>query len=347
MNLLVQAAKSWLSDAWQAWDRFWFTPSQPHTLALIRILGGAMIFYTHLVWSINLDAFLGANAWVDNATALELQRGWSTWSHLWYIESPALLWMAHIAALVVFAMFTLGLFTRVTSILTCVLTLAYCHRLHGALFGLDQVNAMLAMYLMLAPCGDVYSLDRWLKNKKSAGRLPAPQPKVMTTIATRLIQLHMCVIYLFGGISKLRGDDWWDGSAVWVALATLEYQSLDMTWLVRFPWAIAILTHVTVFWETFYCFMVWPKWSRPIVLAMAVAVHGGIGLMLGMWTFGLAMIIGNAAFVSPLLVASAIELLAGRKSSDFAGAGEGEEKKPVEEPTSKSRNRRLKMAALR
>ena len=37
---------------------------QPHTLALIRITGGAMLFYTHLVWSIGLVDFLGPHGWL-------------------------------------------------------------------------------------------------------------------------------------------------------------------------------------------------------------------------------------------------------------------------------------------
>jgi hypothetical protein len=119
----------------------------------------------------------------------------------------------------------------------------------------------------------------------------------------------MCVIYLFGGISKMRGDLWWDGSALWFGFANLEYQSLDMTWTVHVPWLLAMLTHITVFWETFYCFLVWPKLTRPLCLALAVGVHLGIGLCLGMWTFGLAMIIGNMAFVPPEIVRAVVTWL--------------------------------------
>jgi hypothetical protein len=68
---------------------------------------------------------------------------------------------------------------------------------------------------------------------------------------------------------------------------------------VRHRWALALLTHLTVFWETFYCFFVWPRLTRPICLALAVLVHGGIALCLGMKTFGLAMIIANLVFVPP------------------------------------------------
>lgn len=293
------------ADKRPSWNRFWFTPSQPHTLALIRILGGSMLFYTHLVWSLDLEAFLGKDAWIGTSLSRELsERGMPyAWSLFWYIESPSVLWATHIAALVVFAMLTLGLFTRFSSIAAFILTLSYCHRLQGALYGLDQVNALLATYLMIGSCGAVYSLDQ-LRNSRTSRTAAAAKTTatVGNTIAIRLIQIHLCVIYFFGGISKLKGIDWWDGSALWMALSNYEYQSLDMTWLIGYPAIIALMTHVTVIWETFYCVLIWPRYSRWIMLSMAVLVHGGIGLAMGMPTFGLAMLIANVAFLEPALL---------------------------------------------
>ena len=92
-----------------------------------------------------------------------------------------------------------------------------------------------------------------------------------------------------------------------MAVGNLEYQSLSATWLIRFRYLAALLAHVTVFWETFYCVLVWPRLTRPIVLAIAAGVHLGIGLFLGMWTFGLAMLIANTAFVSPWVVRRIID----------------------------------------
>ncbi|MEX2026686.1 MAG: HTTM domain-containing protein [Pirellulaceae bacterium] len=288
-----------------AWDRFWFAPSMPHTLAAMRILTGLMLFYTHFVLALDLQAFLGQNAWVNTSTALLLNTDVSgarwAFSYLYYIQSPAILWTAHVAALVALAMFTAGLFTRVTSVLSFIITLSYCHRLSGALFGLDQINLFLVMYLMLAPCGSLWSLDRWIASRR--GIAPPLAASSGVTVATRLLQLHLCIMYLFGGIDKARGESWWDGSAVWFAIANLEYQSLDLTWLVHQPWLVALLTHVTLFWEVFYPVLIWPRLTRPIFLAMAVAVHGGIALALGMTTFGLAMIIANLVFVTPELTA--------------------------------------------
>jgi len=150
MSPFPKPVADWCRDVARGWDRFWFTPAQPQTLALIRICGGAMLLYTHAVWTINLNQFLGPHSWIDaNASAI-LNREPSganyAWSYLYYVNSPALLWALHIAALVVFAMLTLGLFTRVTSILAFLITVSYCHRLTGTLFGLDQINAFIAMY---------------------------------------------------------------------------------------------------------------------------------------------------------------------------------------------------------
>jgi hypothetical protein len=301
MNASTRASAGWISAWWLAWDQFWFTPAAPHTLCAIRILAGAMLFYTHFIWSLDLTAFLGPDSWMSAAAVRELSRDSYAWSYLWYVESPALLWALHLAALGVFALLTLGLFTRVVSVLAAVITLAYCHRLPGALFGLHQVNAMLAMYLAVGPAGATYSLDRW-RAARGAGQGTAVGDSTSANIAIRLIQLHLCIIYLFGGIGKMRGELWWDGSAVWFAVANYEYQSWDMTWLIHYPWLVALLTHVTVFWETFYAFLVWPRSSRPIALAIAVFVHGGIALFLGMPTFGLAMLIANLAFVPPGIV---------------------------------------------
>src|SRR5687768_13166915 len=149
MNSILNPVGKWLKEIWSAWDRFWFTPAAPHTLALLRILAGAMLFYTHLIWSLDLLAFVGPQSWVSHEVIRATHRESYAWSYLWYIESPALLWILHLGALGVFAALTIGFYTRVTSTLAAIITLSYCHRLTGSLFGLDQINAMFAIYLVV------------------------------------------------------------------------------------------------------------------------------------------------------------------------------------------------------
>lgn len=305
----LASPRQWWSDRATGWNRFWFTPTDPATLSLIRVLAGAMLLYTHAVWSLDLWAFFGPEGWLPPDILKEqiLDEHPFVWSYFFWIDSPTALWAVHIASLVAFALLMVGLFSRVAAVFSYVAAVAYAQRITpGAYFGLDQINGMLALYLMLGPCGARYSLDRWLANRREHGNAPPEvEPSAAANVAIRLIQIHMCVIYFFSAVAKLRGapfSSWWDGTAVWWAVAIPEYQSVDMTWLADWPLLVAAITYVTVFWELTYPVLVWPRATRPIVLSLAVAAHGGIALFLGMITFGVAMLIGNLAFVPPDLV---------------------------------------------
>jgi hypothetical protein len=148
----------------------------------------------------------------------------------------------------------------------------------------------------VGPSGDAFSVDRWLKSRK-LGSPPPVRRSWTANLAIRLIQIHMCIIYFFAGIAKLTGEAWWDGTALWMAFGNMEYQSMDMTWLAAYPLLINVMTHVTVFWELSYWALVWPRLTRPVVLLLAIPLHMGIAICLGMVTFGLAMLIGNMAFL--------------------------------------------------
>ena len=39
--------RGYVADVWDAWNDFWFSPTSPSTLSAIRVLAGAMLFYTH------------------------------------------------------------------------------------------------------------------------------------------------------------------------------------------------------------------------------------------------------------------------------------------------------------
>ena len=305
MNIIKDYFRDLQQQSALGWNRFWFTPADPATLGLIRLLAGAMLLYTHAVWLLDLEAFFGAQSWINRSVAEATQAGGYQWSHLWLCRSPGALWGAHLLALGVFTLLMVGLYTRPVSILAYLITVSYANRVPAALFGLDQINALLALYLMLGPSGAAFSLDLWVLRRQArrAGKeLPGPVPSVSANVAIRLIQLHLCVLYLFAGLSKLQGAAWWDGTAIWSAVANLEYQSIDMTWLVRWPLMVNLLTHVSVAWEISYCALVWPRLTRPIVIFLALPLHLGIAICLGMSTFGLAMLIANMAFVSPGLV---------------------------------------------
>lgn len=321
VNAPIAACRAWFTDSVAAWDRFWFTPRLPHTLAILRIITGLMLLYSHLVLATDLMSFLGDDAWISNETARQLHDGAFGFSdagrsYLWYLDNPLLLWLHHGLTIIVTACFAAGFLTRISAPAAWLLQLMYLHRMTGTLFGFDQIVTYTAMYLMFAPCGSWLSVDAWLRqtqvSKRGNRRLwqwlfPEARATIAANIATRLLQIHLCVIYLFGGLAKARGTSWWDGMAIWYSVSNYEYQSHDMTWLGGYPRIASALAHATIFWEVSYCALVWPRLTRPLVLAVAVAVHGGIALFLGMITFGVMMIAANMIFIRPEWIARQTE----------------------------------------
>lgn len=311
---MLSSLRRVLTDAWSAWQAFWFTPTDPSTLCLIRVLAGGMLFYTHLVWSKGLTDFFDPTAGWNGELLPVTHANPFYFSVFDYIAAPWLRWTVHVAFLLVFLLLTLGLYSRLMAVLALFAALSYVERVTpGAFFGLDKANVMLAMCLAVGPCGARYSLDRWRAERRGAGG--APPPRASANLAIRLLQWHLCAVYLFGGLGKLQGDMWWDGRAVWFAVASYEYRSIDATWLAwRLP-VVDFLTHATVALELFYCCGVWNRWTRPWVVLGIMGMHAFIGGAMGMITFGLAMMIANLAFVSPAVVRWVVDPLAARLST--------------------------------
>ncbi len=320
MKLLAAYLRELVTSATGGWNRFWFTPQDPATLSLIRVLAGLMLLYTHLVWTIDFAGFFGEHGRISTEFAQSfhdpLGMGHFAWSLWFWIKSASLQPWFHLGGLAIFLLLTVGFQSRIMAVLAFLLTISYVHRAPGVLFGLDQINTMLAMYLMVGPCGARYSVDAW----RAAGQGRAVTPSVTANLAIRLLQLHLCVVYLFAALGKLQGVTWWEGTAMWLALANYEYQSLDMTWIWPYRKCINALSQFTVLWELTYPALIWPRLTRPLVLALAVPLHLGIACCMGMMTFGLVMLIANLAFVPPQLVRDFLDWF----PSPFANVRQGE-----------------------
>ncbi|MCA9031065.1 MAG: HTTM domain-containing protein [Planctomycetaceae bacterium] len=302
MGRLLITIRNRIWSAICAWDEFWFKPMAPTTLGVIRILSGLMLLYTHAVWGLGLDAFFGANGWQDPLLIRSQAVSGSTGISFWWYVQPEYYQLVHWCCMVLLLMFTIGMLTRVTACAAFIITVSYATRALNANFGLDQINGFLTLYLALAPCGDALSFDAWWARRQARRKgLPViePIPRASTRLATRLIQVHLCLLYFFAGVSKLKGEAWWNGDAVWMAVANREYQSQDLTWLAWHPWVSHLLTHMTVLWEMTFFIAVWNRAWRPLVLAIGIGVHLGIGSCLGLWTFGLIMLVPYLSFISP------------------------------------------------
>ena len=121
------------------WNAFWFRPADPTLLGLLRILTGLMLLYTHAVWGLVLPQFFGPASWLSPALVRAIQQYQYTYSFWWFVGN-GWMWPVYGLSMAVLLLFTLGLCTRVTSILALLVVLSFAHRVPQATFGLDQIN---------------------------------------------------------------------------------------------------------------------------------------------------------------------------------------------------------------
>ncbi len=172
-------------------------------------------------------------ALIDNRLSRTLHANDYAWTYLWSMDSPLAVQLHQIVAVGLGLCVCFGVLTRISVPAAWFIDVDGLPSETGFLFGLDQVVMMLAMYLCVAPSGSLWSVDaRWAATlRRSLVELgcglvvPRGRPHASTTVATRLMLIHLCIVYMFGGLAKLRGEMWWDGSAMWFSAAAYEYQS--------------------------------------------------------------------------------------------------------------------------
>ncbi len=249
-------------------------------------------------------------------------KGHSIFSMWFHVTDPWAMAAIHAGVLVVMAMFTIGLFTRVTAVLVWLATVSYIHRTQQVLFGMDTMMNILLFYLMIGNSGAALSIDRLIARYRAvrhslrqSGTIDAatrtflayPPPSVNTGFALRLIQVHFCFIYMAAGLSKLKGGMWWNGLAFWEVLVNPEFTPMHyqwyesaLRWLETFKPVyyvmIALGVWFTLFIEIAGPFLFWTR-LRWLVIVLASLMHAVIAVIMGLNLFELLMIVMLLAFL--------------------------------------------------
>ena len=108
------------------------------------------------------------------------------------------------------------------------------------------------------------------------------------------------------GLSKLMGETWWTGEAMWWLIAHYESRLVDFTRLRDAPQLVDLWAHAVVLFELAYPLLIWVPLARPLVLAAGVIVWTSLALVTGEATFAVMMCVASLAFVPPSVVRSLI-----------------------------------------
>ena len=208
------------------------------------------------------------------------------------LREDTVLFAAWLGLLLAGASLVLGFLCRYAAILAWFLHLCAAKSGDFVTYGVDNFMTIGLFYLMLSPLPDRYSLDQRLRGPT------AKHPRVLGFFR-RALQIHLCLIYFFGGLTKCLGGGWWDGSNIWRALTRPPFDVIAPEILVRWKYFLPLAGIMVCLLEIGYPFFIWMKRTRLLWLIGVLGMHVVIGFTMGMYLFSLVMIILNVAAFGP------------------------------------------------
>lgn len=289
------------------WKRFWFSHASDRLTAQMRIGVGIICLLWLYSFSTDVADLFGPNGVVSTQSVLNIEAASlvadppSDWrfSILDYCTTDSQVSTVHIIAFALVAAFTIGFATPLTSIASLILVSSFVQRA-PILFGATEHLLLLALlYLCIAPCGKLLSLDALLK-KRSASELPSTERSVRSNICLRLIQLHIAMILLYSGLTKLSGIVWWNGEAVWWMLVQPESALVDFSSLggsLFGELTMNVWTYCIVIVELTAATFIWFRLARPLIMGSAILVYLSLIFLTGLVGYGVLMIVLLFAFL--------------------------------------------------
>jgi predicted DCC family thiol-disulfide oxidoreductase YuxK len=299
---MVRFARGRMTALGDVWSKIWFVDSGTSPLELTRMgVGAALLIHYGLATPYLFDLW-GDAGWMPLKYAIT-EDPWSQ-SLFFYLTSPWQLVAFHILFLFCCASFMVGWRTSWVKWVLLVGQISYDHRNPMLFYGVDKILACLLLILCLAPVGRAMSLDRVRAvravKRNDLDARPPHDSSPWTGACIRLMQIQMATLFFYSGISKLGGDDWWNGDAVWFVFTTDEhYNRVILDLFASQYWLVNLATYGTIVIELAYTFLIWQRGTRPYLLALALFLHSQFALLMGLFYFSFVMMMGHMSFVRP------------------------------------------------
>jgi hypothetical protein len=211
-----------------------------------------------------------------------------------YLENDQLLFICYLLFLALLLGMILGVVGRSLTWFVWLLHFGFLQRNYAVVYGADLFANFWLLYLSLI------EHNRHFTVLKSKGE--AKPSDMLSSIGIRLLQIQLCISYAYTGIEKLKGTQWWEGTAVWYVLSMEELVPHDYTFLQNFPLLIASLTLATILFEVYFPAVVWNPKLKYYLLAVGFTFHLSTALFLNLPFFCLVMTCAYVLFIEPQVI---------------------------------------------
>jgi hypothetical protein len=306
----------------QAWVRFWFAPADPIALHVLRVAFGIFFLASLLPFAGYQSEFLGLQGWLDQRAYQDIARvpdgpSIPMWS-LYYLcgSSSTLVAMVYWTSIAVVALFTLGICTRITSILSWVALASFTSNPAIAYDG-DFLLTMPAFYLMVgyillglrrrgsSPAAILLgSGESFVFRRSSRTEEEIERGSIGANLAVRLLQVHFAIVLMTSGLHKLQIGDWWAGVAYWFPLhppfeTTVEDLRRPLAQADSYFTMLSLAGYATLAWQLGFPFFAWRQawWCRSLLLIGALVAWIGNAFLYRLPLFGPGIFICCLSYV--------------------------------------------------
>jgi hypothetical protein len=302
--------------------RFWFNPVAPVGLAWVRFLAG-LVF---LLWLLpltgeryalfGLDGYFDATAYREASRLPEVARPPINWSLVYVFgTSPELFEVFWWGSIAVLALFTLGVATRVTAVVSwlIVVSLLASPASHP---DTDYMLVLPAFYLMLG----YLALGQWSWSLSPLERLLGPRgtsifaafrtgdrerpPSHAANLALRLLQVHFAIMVVTSGLHKLQVDHWWAGVAYWFPMYPPLQMDVAKLQGIRahgdaLLFVLTLAGYLALAWQLTFPVFAWRRRLRVLLLGGGAIGALGAFFLWGEPTFGTFYAVGCLTYLTP------------------------------------------------
>lgn len=276
-------------------DHFFFEVRPTEGLAIFRIIWMGLIFGYFLLDIGNVNDFYGPHALLSLTTVRDqFPYLHANLFHMFRSGYEVVYVMLFLYGISLIASM-LGLFTKYSLAIVLVCMTSFHQRNIWLLSSSEVLMRVITLYLVFSPCGNTLSLDSLI------GRFFAQfsKPRSASVWALRLIQIQISVVYVWTVWHKLKGETWWDGTALYYASRLQSMTNFTLPFLMDSMILLKLMTWGTLIIELSLGILVWFKEFRRTVIVSGIIFHFGIEYLMSIPFFELYMIALLLNFFTP------------------------------------------------
>ncbi|MFZ0738054.1 MAG: HTTM domain-containing protein [Candidatus Acidiferrales bacterium] len=254
----------------EAWNAFFFREQSPIPIALFRVAYGVVVIATILLLRPDWLAWYGPHAWISLSTMQAVEPGPRLNLFAVIPQSDgwvqAVFWLFLASA----ACLTIGLLTRLNSVIVFLCLASIQQRNLFIIHGGDTFLRVAGFFLMFAPAGAALSVDRLIRiwRGKEGVQIRPRRPW-----AQRMIQFELSLLYFVSFCWKVEGISWVQGTALYYVFHLDELRRFPVpSWLLQ-PTVLKLGTWFALALEFALGILIWVKELRYPLLAIGVLFH--------------------------------------------------------------------------